>query len=234
LLGPDVIMTNYHVMDAVVERETRQAKGETPWARPQDVVCRFDFRRLADGKTLSSGRECLLAATDWLIDYSPPSPTDFETNPKSGEPDPDQLDYALLRLADEVGLQAIGTKPEGNGPPRRWIELPDKPHGLKPSTPLFIVQHPKGDPLKLAFDTDAVIGLNGNQTRVIYRTNTEHGSSGSPCFNANLELVALHHAGDPDFSLAHKPAYNQGIPIAAILDLLTARGLNSTLGETEI
>ena len=31
-----------------------------------------------------------------------------------------------------------------------------------------------------------------------YRTDTEPGSSGSPCFNDPWELVALHHSGVPD------------------------------------
>ena len=41
-------------------------------------------------------------------------------------------------------------------------------------------QHPEGTPLKLALDTEAVISLNANNTRVLYSTNTEPGSSGSP------------------------------------------------------
>jgi V8-like Glu-specific endopeptidase len=75
----------------------------------------------------------------------------------------------------------------------------------------------KGAPLKLAMETQAIMGLNQNSTRVKYRTNTEPGSSGSPCFDADWNLVALHHLGDPNFS---KPEYNQGIPFMAILDAL--------------
>ena len=47
-----------------------------------------------------------------------------------------------------------------------------------------------------------------------YRTNTEHGSSGSPCFDGDWALTALHHSGDPDFS--RSADYNEGIPIEAI------------------
>jgi hypothetical protein len=94
---------------------------------------------------------------------------------------------------------------------------------------LFIVQHPKGDPLQLALDTDAVIGMNANSTRVQYGTNTLPGSSGSPCFDRDWNLVALHHSGDPDFDPAHKAEYNEGIPFSAIRALLAQRGLEDQL-----
>ena len=50
--------------------------------------------------------------------------------------------------------------------------------------------------MKLALDTKAVIGLNGNGTRLRYRTNTEPGASGSPVFTVDWSIVALHHYGD--------------------------------------
>ena len=92
----------------------------------------------------------------------------------------------------------------------------DRPYDFASGSPLFIVQHPSGAPLKLALDTQAVLGLNANGTRVRYRTNTQPGSSGSPCFNSQWELVALHHSGIVRF--------NEGIPLARILDLLKQRG----------
>ena len=106
---------------------------------------------------------------------------------------------------------------------------PATPPVFTPGTPLSIMQHPQGEPLKLSFDDDAVIAVNANGTRVTYTTNTERGSSGAPCFNARWELVALHHSGDPNFDPAHKPTYNEGIPIAAIVALLQARGHSSLL-----
>jgi V8-like Glu-specific endopeptidase len=75
-----------------------------------------------------------------------------------------------------------------------------------------------------------VIGANGNGTRMQYRVNTEGGSSGAPCFNTEWQLVALHHSGDPNFEVDHKPTYNEGIPVGAILKLLAERGKQSQLG----
>jgi V8-like Glu-specific endopeptidase len=69
---------------------------------------------------------------------------------------------------------------------------------------------------------------------VTYKTNTEAGSSGSPCFNANWDLVALHHSGDPNFDPGHKPTYNEGIPFSAIANLLHERGHTDKLGEQQL
>ena len=78
-----------------------------------------------------------------------------------------------------------------------------------------------------------MISVNANGTRVRYRTNTEPGSSGSPCFDQNWSLVALHHSGDPNFDGIKQPEYNRGIPIAAIRSLIEARGLAGALGAQE-
>jgi hypothetical protein len=91
----------------------------------------------------------------------------------------------------------------------------------------LIVQHPRGDPLKLALDMDSILGVNANATRVRYRTNTEGGSSGSPCFDATWRLIALHHYGDPAFN---HPKFNQGIPVSSIRKLLQERGKTTFLG----
>jgi hypothetical protein len=53
-----------------------------------------------------------------------------------------------------------------------------------------------------------------------YVTNTEKGSSRSPVFNENWDLIALHQSGDRSIV----PFYNQGIPFAAILGRLARRG----------
>ncbi|MBN2001902.1 MAG: trypsin-like peptidase domain-containing protein [Anaerolineae bacterium] len=222
LLGPDLVMTNYHVVKSVIEGTQGQ--------QPGDVSLRFDYKRLADGTILNQGKVygVLAGNGDWLVDHSPYSPVDLEAGTiKSGLPAPDQLDYALLRVDGAPGDEAIGEKSEPGAPPRGWIEVKEAPYDFPPGTPLFIVQHPKGAPLQLALDTKAVIGVNANNTRVTYRTNTEPGSSGSPVFDQNWNLVALHHSGDPDSLM---PAYNEGVPLSAIVALLKERQLGDVFG----
>jgi hypothetical protein len=69
--------------------------------------------------------------------------------------------------------------------------------------------------------TDGVINVNDNGTRVRYATNTDHGSSGSPCFNLDWEVVGLHHMGDPAWI---NPRFNEGVPIGVIQQRLVQRG----------
>lgn len=215
LLGPDIVMTNHHVMDVVISGKVK----------PEAALFRFDYKQLA-ATVVNAGTVFKLAADDWLVDDSPPSAADSQREPKSSVPKPDELDYSIVRLAGTPGTEPAGDKPDPKAPPRGWIAL-DAVAPAPPESPLLIVQHPDAAPLKLAVDMSAVIGLNGNGTRLKHKVNTEGGSSGAPCFNAKWELVALHHSGDPNFDRDHKPQYNEGVPIGAILDLLAARGKRS-------
>lgn len=204
LVGPDLVMTNYHVIEPLLE-EVEGWKGKR-----EDVKVRFDYKKLS-AKSVNEGVVYELAE-EWLVDSSP-----YESGE---EPEPEELDYAILRLARSAGDDPVGGWPAGATPPKRdFMRLKASGYTFPPDSALAIVQHPSGDPLSIAFDTDSVIRMNDGKTRVIYRTNTEHGSSGSPCFNLKLELVALHHAGDPEYD--HPADYNAGIPIDNIVELMT-------------
>jgi outer membrane protein assembly factor BamB/tetratricopeptide (TPR) repeat protein len=223
LVGPSAVMTNHHVIQSVLTGEDG----------PGDVALRFDYKVLSGGKTLY-GTPFRLASgkDDWLIAASPSSAVDLQPEPKQGTPGEDELDYALLRVGDEVGRQPVGERPDPKAPPRGWIEVLDQPYEFKPNSALHIIQHPLGEPLKLSLQQEAVLGLNGNETRVKYTTNTEPGSSGSPCFNANWNLIALHHGGEPA-GPAHSPArYNEGIPVQRIAAALRREGVMSALSDS--
>lgn len=207
LVGPDLVITNYHVLKPVID-------GDVP---PSDVTLRFDYKRLGSGQVVSQGR-CFALAPIWNVDSSPFSNADVG----SGVPSEDELDYALVRVAGKPGESPVGEAPEPGAPHRRWVVYKNVKRPLEKGDPLFIVQHPKAEPIKVALDTNAILSVNTNGTRVRYVTNTKGGSSGSPCFNANWELVALHHWGDPD---RHDPKYNQGIPFDKIVARLAAKGI---------
>jgi hypothetical protein len=232
LLGPDVVITNHHVVDAVIAGEEGKVNSQGLSAQRQDVTVRFDFKKMTNG-TIFPGTTFGLAGA-WLIDQSPPSAVDFEVGPKSHDPGPEELDYALIRLDGDPGNRPIGSKPDPECPKRGWLVPRKESYDFAANPSLFIVQHPKGDPLKLALDTAAAPQINGNATRIRYGTNTDPGSSGSPCFSANWELVALHHSGDPDYAQGHHPLYNEGIPFRTILELLEKHKLAGTLGEQEL
>ncbi|NEP20618.1 MAG: trypsin-like peptidase domain-containing protein [Moorea sp. SIO3I6] len=212
LIASNVVITNYHVVESVILKQ----------ATSSNVILRFDYKQLGDSKIINPGTEYRLVEDDWLIDQSP-----YTNNPL---PTPDELDYALLRVDGVPGEEPIGKNPDPNSPQRQWIELPQEPYyQFVPNTPLFIVQHAKAEPLKLAFDTEAIITINENGTMVKYKTNTEPGSAGSPCFDINWNLVALHHSRDPSW----KPSYRAGTPFSAICARLEKQGLLADLRKGE-
>lgn len=216
LVGADLVLTNHHVVAPLLS--DGRAAGTPPRFR-------FDYKALGDGTTVAPGIE-VTAAADWLVDASPHSPIDTQPLPKNGVPEPGELDYALIRLARPAGDEPIEIGPgtEPGAPARGCIEVRREDWPFESGRTLYILQHPRAAPLKLAMELDADLLCNENRTRVRYATGTEPGSSGSPCFNERWELVAMHHAGDPAASDLFPPRYNEGIPISAIVALLESRG----------
>jgi hypothetical protein len=228
LVGPDLILTNHHVMAPAIARgSSTHAEGLT--VDPAAVIVRFDYKALADGTQINPGIEVRLA-TGWLVDFTPHSKIDLQGLPKQGVPSADELDYALIRLADPIGTLPLsgGDDPMASNA-RGWIDLHQAPWPFGDHQSLFIIQHPRGAPMKLALDLQAVMTLNENGTRVRYQTGTEEGSSGSPCFNEFWDVVALHHAGDPAYAGFSNPTFNEGIPIDRIVARLQGRGLTAGL-----
>ena len=223
LVGPDSVLTNFHVMEPLLNGSKRVT----------DFECVFDFKRLPDGS--KSRTPVQLHPTEWNIDSSPYSPSEVAGKPNQAVPTTDELDYALIRLSEAFGEKpwAMNPNSDGGAPPRGWIHVPEKAPSLKSPMGVLIAQHPSGWPLKIALDTEAInqttnLWLNSNGTRLRYATNTLGGSSGSPVFDLEWNLIALHHYGDPAFN--HPAKFNQGIPIGQIRDRLTRNGHDSALG----
>ena len=222
LVGPGVVMTNYHVIESLL-----RPANPVP---PDKVVLRFDYKALADGLTVQAGSTYMLDDQGkWLLDSSRWSKYDETDGP--GEPAPDELDYALLAVKGAPGDDPVGGPKIAlaTAEPRGWVEMPASAHVFKPQGAVWIMQHPQGGPLKMAMDTESVSAINKSGTRVRYTTTTEPGSSGSPCFDSDWNLIALHHAGDPEYPRLAR--YNQGIPIAAILALMDENGTRKHLGR---
>lgn len=118
-----------------------------------------------------------------------------------------ELDYAILEVEGSPG----------NDPKIGFLELLSRK--LESGNPVYIIQHPFGDPQKVVLQDNWVTYVSKDNRRVQYLTNTEYGSSGSPVCNEMWEVVALHHSRAP---LPPSPETkhirgNEGIPMTAIL-----------------
>jgi Trypsin-like peptidase domain len=220
LVGPAAVLTNYHVLQPVLEGKIASDR----------VVFRFDYKRLSTGAP-SRTTDAKLKGADWRLDRSLPSKDEERSTPDRTLPTPDELDYVLVALERELGNEPTLNRVGTTAPKRGWLTLPTAPVELPTGAPLLIAQHPSGKPLKLSIETDAVIGVNANRTRVRYTNNTEPGSSGSPVFDLQWNLVALHHLGDPAFG--GPPGYNQGVLIDRIRERIEANGQLEALGAAE-
>ncbi|WP_306747897.1 trypsin-like serine peptidase [Saccharothrix yanglingensis] len=95
----------------------------------------------------------------------------------------DRLDVTVAEL-DGVPAQATRCPPAR----RRPVLRPDEP------TSAYVIGHPRGrEQVMLSVQDNRL--LDADDTRLHYRTPTEEGSSGSPVFDRQWDLIAVHHAG---------------------------------------
>lgn len=120
--------------------------------------------------------------------------------------DEEQNDWTAVRLEGSPGEQ--------------WGILPFAKQGIRTQDYVIIIQHPGGGPKQIALYHNVV--TYAGRERIQYLTDTMPGSSGSPVFNSQWEVVGLHHSGgwlcQP--GLKELVFRNEGIPIQPIQDSL--------------
>ena len=99
-----------------------------------------------------------------------------------------QLDYSLVAVKslarNNIRLESFG-----------WHPLIETEGKVIIGESVSIIQHPNGEPKQIALRENLLIDVLPNFLH--YQTDTAPGSSGSPVFNDQWELVALHHSGVP-------------------------------------
>jgi hypothetical protein len=123
-----------------------------------------------------------------------------------------ELDATLLQLDRPVP----GVKPYPIAP-----RLPDRDGRQR----VYVVGHPQGGGLSFSLQDNLL--LDWDQRRVHYRTPTEPGSSGSPVFDDQWRLIAIHHAGSSDSPKLNGQSgtyeANEGINILAVAEAISRK-----------
>ena len=122
LVGPDLVLTNYHVVDDYINgmHDTKH------------LAFRFDYA--VEGKGENPGAVKTLAASAGLVAWSKYS--DYDPGDQGGLPKLTELDFALLRLSEPIGNEQIsGIAPDQENL-RGWITASSQPITL---TPKYII-----------------------------------------------------------------------------------------------
>jgi V8-like Glu-specific endopeptidase len=109
----------------------------------------------------------------------------------------------------------------------RWGALALAPARIKAGDRVNIVQHPGGGYKQMSFFANTVAFVGGK--RVQYLVDTLPGSSGSPVFDKDWNVVAVHHKGgwltEPGGPSDRTFYRNQGILVDALIaGIAKARG----------
>ena len=103
----------------------------------------------------------------------------FTCNPSDGFRTSKEDDWTIVRLAGEANSV--------------WGEIPVGPSAITREQRVMIIQHPGGGPKSIAMFHNVVTYADDRQVQ--YLTDTLPGSSGSPVFDKDWNLIAIHHTG---------------------------------------
>lgn len=106
-----------------------------------------------------------------------------QQNPIVRSSSTDRLDYVLLRVDSKI------RRHDNIQPAKLGVQ-----NSLSPRMGINLLHHPAGDSMKLSISLDGITDVDRHTGRVQYVNRAVGGSSGSPGFDENWQLVALHHA----------------------------------------
>jgi len=133
-----------------------------------------------------------------------------------------RLDAARFRTSVANDWSAVGIDAAAEA---KWGAIPLEAVDVAVNAFVNIVQHPGGGPKHIGLYHNTVTAVDDG--RVQYFTDTLPGSSGSPVFDSDWKVVALHHSGGMLRVPGTKQlAYvNEGIAVRTIIDDLRGAGV---------
>ena len=114
---------------------------------------------------------------------------EFELRPDIFFMNDRDLDFAIVGVAGGAQLTAFG-----------YCPLIAQEGKILIGDPINIIQHPKGEMKQIVVRENRLLDLPDKQQLdrfAHYAADTEPGSSGSPVFNDQWDVIALHHSGVP-------------------------------------
>ena len=100
----------------------------------------------------------------------------------------EDLDFTLVAVRERTGVPSLASL--------GWAPLIRESGKATVDEAVNIIQHPKGGDQKVVLRQNKILHVEGDFLH--YEADTQPGSSGSPVYNVDWELAALHHSSVPD------------------------------------
>ncbi|PUB16616.1 DNA/RNA non-specific endonuclease [Paenisporosarcina sp. OV554] len=126
-----------------------------------------------------------------------------------------KLDFTLVAIEE---VSEDGTKVSDFG----FLPLISQTGKVLVGECVSIIQHPSGEYKAVAIRENQILDVFDDY--IHYSTDTMPGSSGSPVYNDEWIVIALHHAGVPDPKNQTEFIANEGIRISAIVQFVVKKG----------
>lgn len=158
------------------------------------------------------------------VNFMPCPTCSFRLNPEQFFVTDEELDFTLVALKDNPSSEK---RPKDFG----HLHLISEEGKILEGEYVSIIQHPNGGPKAVTIRENKVRSIFDDF--IHYLTDTEPGSSGSPVFNDQWIVVALHHSGVPNPNKKNAWIANEGIRISSISNYF-AKKFNAFTAEEKV
>jgi V8-like Glu-specific endopeptidase len=175
------------------------SKGVPSAIPPEDALVTFEVESAASDKPV-------FYKVAEMVFTSPPA----ELGVRSATYD--NLDVTVVRLAELTG--GYSTLPAAAALPL-----------INAKAKAYVVGHPRGSGLQISLHDSLLLDIDDEARLIHYRTPTDPGSSGSPVFNAQWEVIGVHHGGSRTAPRLHGSGTyeaNEAIALSAVKHKLNA------------
>ena len=158
------------------------------------------------------------------VNFMPCPTCSFRLKPEQFFVTDEELDFTLVALKDNPSSEK---RPKDFG----HLHLISEEGKILEGEYVSIIQHPNGGPKAVTIRENKVSCIFDDF--IHYLTDTEPGSSGSPVFNDQWIVVALHHSGVPNPNKKNAWIANEGIRISSISNYF-AKKFNAFTAEEKV